>query len=110
MLQGHATDDSIHLVATIPPPPGETDAYSAPTRLQEPLADIAALMRCGEEDEVDVEIHTSPFLFVAGPLHEASNDHGRRAQSSFGSAREWLVVAGLAVLGASAVFAVSIAF
>ena len=110
MLQGHATDDSTHLVATIPPPPGESDAYSAATRLQGPLANLAALMSCGEEEEEDVEIDLA-LLSIAGPFREASNDHGaRRAQPSFGTARQWIVVAGIAVVGASAVFALSIAF
>ncbi|HSO36568.1 MAG TPA: hypothetical protein VLT33_28780, partial [Labilithrix sp.] len=107
MLQGHAIDDSIHLVATTRLPPGESDAYSAATRHQSPLADMAALMSCGEEVEEDVEIDLA-LLRIAGPFRQASNDHGaRKVQPSSGSAREWIVVAGIAVVGASAVFALS---
>lgn len=110
MRQGHAIDDSIHLVAPVPPPPGESDAYRVATRLQGPLANMAALMSCGEEEEEDVEIDLA-LLRIAGPLREASNDHGSaEVHPSFGTAREWIVVAGIAVVGASAVFALSIAF
>jgi len=111
MLQGNATNDSVYLVATIPPPPGASDAYSAVTRIQQaPLADMAALLRCGEAEEEGIASEAAPLLLVSGPVRQADNDHGAPLLPSFGTAREWLVVAGLAVVGASAVFAISIAF
>lgn len=113
MLQGNATDDSVFLVATIPPPPGESDIYSAATRIQQaPLTGLAALLRGGEVDDADLELRAAlrhaPLLSVAGSLHEADNDHG--VTSSFGTTREWLMVVGLAVAGATAVFALAVAF
>lgn len=114
MLQGNATNDSVYLVATIPPPPGESDIYSAATRIQQaPLAGMAALLQGGEVDDADLELRAAlrhpPLLCVAGALHQADNDVAR-VTSSFGTAREWLMVAGLAVAGATAVFALAVAF
>ena len=63
MLQGNATNDSVYLVATIPPPPGASDAYSAVTRIQQaPLADRAALLRCGEAEEEGIASEAAPLL------------------------------------------------
>ncbi len=113
MLQA---DDSVYLIATIPPPPGESDVYSAATRVQQaPLMGMAALLQGGEIDDEDLELRAAlrptPLLCVTGPLLVADNDHGAvRVTSSFGTAREWLVVAGLAMAGASAVFALALAF
>ena len=116
MLQGNATDDSVFLVATIPPPPGESDIYSAATRIQQaPLTGLAALLRGGEVDDADLELRAAlrhpPLLSVDGSLHEADDDHDvARVTSSFGTTREWLMVVGLAVAGATAVFALAVAF
>jgi hypothetical protein len=61
-------DQAVFIVATVPPPPGESDAYSAATKLQgPPLAMIAAMMdnvvdlqfsshADDDEEVVDVEL------------------------------------------------------
>ena len=119
MLEDDATNDSVHLVATIPPPPGESDVYSAATRVQPaPLADMAALLDCGEtaegeaegDVEGEVEIDVQPVPQLGDHVLDAGIDHGAVPETSpMGTSREWLMVVGLAVVGASAVFAVSIA-
>lgn len=117
MLEDDATNDSVYLVATIPPPPGESDVYSAATRVQPaPLADMAALLDCGEtaeeeEEEVEVEVDGQPVLHLGDPVRDASADDVAPLETgTMGTSREWLMVVGLAVVGASAVFAVSVAF
>jgi len=113
MLEDDATNDSVYLVATIPPPPGESDVYSAATRVQPaPLADMAALLDGGEMAEDEVEVDVQPVPHLGDHVSDASaDDRGAVLETStMGTSREWLMVVGLAVVGASAVFAVSIAF
>ena len=116
MLQGNATSDSVYPAATIPPPPGESDIYRAATRVQQaPLTGMTALLQGGEVDSADRELRAAlrhaPTLRVAGPVREADDEPGALCLANgFGTTREWLVVATLAVAGASAVFAVALVF
>lgn len=58
--------DELFIVATIPPPPGESDAYSATTKLQgPPLAMIAAMM----DNVVDLQL-------AASAVEEAGRQEG----------------------------------
>ncbi len=56
-------DGAVHKVDTVPPPPGEDDAYSAPTRIG-PMADVAVqeLMRQAEQHaaEEDTVVPSTP--------------------------------------------------
>lgn len=89
-MSAASTEDSIFVVATVPPPPGEVDAYSAGTKVQAPPV---ALMELLARQDAEAAAAGLPSGYVAclevlegESLGEADLDPVLELDDSFGEA------------------------